>query len=412
MTELNITGPDVIVVAILVLVLGNLVTERVAFLRKYSIPVAVTGGIVCSVLVLTIQNCGGPKITFDMRLRDLLLLVFFSTIGLSAKFSRLAAGGKALGILVVCAGVFLVLQNVTGVLLAMLAGAPPGYGLFAGSVSLAGGHGTAIAWGEEAARAGFTEAATVGIAFATFGLVAGGVIGGPVAERLIKKYKLKSGDGSDADETAPGEEENAEGSSPDFLEGAMTVLFVLAVCVALGDVVNRFLFERDFKVPGFLTAMMVGIVITNLSDRFKRPLNQDHFGKTGEVCLQLFLAMSLMSMDLSSIASSFGSIFVALLIQIVVITLFAVFIIFRIMGKNYDAAVICGGFCGLGMGATPVAIANMNAVTQKYGPSFKAFLVIPLVGAFFVDILNALIIKWFIGLPIMQKGAETAMKAM
>ena len=412
MDPIELTGADVIIVAILVLALGNFITQRVAFLRKYSIPVAVTGGIICSVLILIIQQSGGPKISFDMRMRDLLLLAFFSTIGLSAKFSRLAAGGKALGVLVACAAVFLVVQNVTGVLLAMIFGAPPGYGLFAGSVSLAGGHGTAIAWGEEAAKAGFIGAGTVGIAFATFGLVAGGVIGGPVAERLIKKYNLKPSDDSESSQAVADAEEKSEEPSMGFLEGAMSVLLILAICVSLGDIVNRFLFDRNFKVPGFLTAMMVGIVITNLSDRFKRPLNQDHFGKTGEVCLQLFLAMSLMSMDLSSIASSFGSIFIALLIQIVVITLFAVFIIFRVMGRHYDAAVICGGFCGLGMGATPVAIANMNAVTQKYGPSFKAFLVIPLVGAFFVDILNALIIKWFIGMPMMREGLDTVMAGM
>ncbi len=342
-----------------------------------------------------------------MRLRDLLLLVFFSTIGISAKFSRLAAGGKALGVLVLCAGVFLILQNVTGVLLAMIFGAPPGLGLFAGSVSLAGGHGTAIAWGQEAAKAGIEGAELVGIAFATFGLVAGGVIGGPLAERLIKKNNLApepdaagAEDGSSSDEDGSG----AAIGSP-WLQGVMIVLLVLGVCVALGDVVNRFLFERDFKVPGFLTAMLVGIGITNFSDKLKRPLSQEAFQKTGEVCLQLFLAMSLMSMDLSSLAGAFGPIFIVLSIQILVISVFAVHIVFRVMGRDYDSAVIAGGFCGLGMGATPVAIANMNALTLKYGPSFKAFLVIPLVGAFFVDILNAVIIKFFLGLPMMQSTA-------
>jgi ESS family glutamate:Na+ symporter len=182
----------------------------------------------------------------------------------------------------------------------------------------------------------------------------------------------------------------------------MTVLLVLAVCVSLGDIVNRFLLDQDFKVPGFLTAMLVGIVITNATDRMNRPLRQGDFDKTGEVSLQLFLAMSLMSMDLSSLTGAFGIIFVTLSIQILVITLFAVYIIFRVMGRDYDAAVIAGGFCGLGMGATPVAIANMNAVTHKHGPSFKAFLVIPLVGAFFIDVLNAFIIKFFLGLPMMQ----------
>ncbi len=403
MKELHLEGADVIIIAILVLWLGGSITNRVELLKKYSIPLAVTGGLICSILVLVVDSVGGPKITFDMRMRDILLLLFFSTIGISAKFSRLAAGGKALGILVLCAAVFLVIQNVAGVLLAKLFGAPPGLGLFAGSVSLAGGHGTAIAWGQEAAEAGIERADLVGIAFATFGLVAGGIIGGPLSERLITKNNLKPELLADV---GAGEDRAEGGADVDsnWLKGAMTVLLVLAVCVALGDIVNRFLFQRDFKVPGFLTAMLVGIAITNLSDKLKRPLSQDAFEKTGEISLQLFLAMSLMSMDLSSLVGAFGPIFLVLSIQILVISIFAVFIVFRIMGKDYDAAVIAGGFCGLGMGATPVAIANMNAVTLKVRPSFKAFLIIPLVGAFFVDILNAIIIKFFLGLPMMQLG--------
>lgn len=181
------------------------------------------------------------------------------------------------------------------------------------------------------------------------------------------------------------------------------VLFVLAICLSLGELVNRWLFSNDIKLPGFLTAMLIGIVVTNVADRRGKPLCERDYGHVGEIALQLFLAMSLMSMDLASISSSFGMIFVILNVQVLVITLFAVFIIFRVMGKDYDAAVIAAGFCGLGMGATPVAIANMNAVTAKYGPSFKAFLVIPLVGAFFIDLLNALIIKFFIDLPALQQ---------
>ena len=151
--------------------------------------------------------------------------------------------------------------------------------------------------------------------------------------------------------------------------------------------------------------MMVGIAITNIADKRKQPLPTQHYDGVGTLALQLFLAMSLMSMDLTSIAGSFGMIFVILNIQALVLTLFAVLVIFRLMGKDYDAAVIVGGFCGLGMGATPVAMANMSAVTQKYSPSFKAFLVIPLVGAFFIDLINALVIKCFIGLPFMQMPA-------
>ncbi len=398
MDDIQVRGSDLIIVAILVLWAGNLITRKVRLLNKYSIPIAVTGGLLCSVLVAIINVAGGPKITFDLAIRDTLLMVFFTTIGISAKFSRLKSGGKALGILVVCAAVFLVLQDITGVLLAKAFGGHPGYGLFAGSVSLAGGHGTAIAWGKEAAAAGLRNAELAGIAFATFGLVAGGIIGGPISERLIKRHKLSPS----ASEVAAAGSTTAGSDGPFTLQRALGLMLVLAICLSLGEVINRWLFSNNVKLPGFLTAMMVGIIVTNLADRRKKPLRGDDYDKVGEVSLQLFLAMSLMSMDLTSLGGAFGKMFVILNVQILVITLFAVFIIFRVMGKDYDAAIIAGGFCGLGMGATPVAIANMSAVTGKYGPSFKAFLVIPLVGAFFIDILNALVIKLFIDAPFMQ----------
>ena len=399
MDDIVVTGSDVIIVAILVLWVGDRITQKIDLLSKYSIPIAVTGGLLCSLVVAIIGSTGGPKISFDMAIRDTLLMVFFTTIGISAKFSRLKAGGKALGILVLCAAVFLVVQNVTGVLLAKALGVHPGYGLFAGSVSLAGGHGTAIAWGQEAAAAGLKDADLIGIAFATFGLVAGGIIGGPIAEQLIKRNKLSPSSAGTAEESAP----QLGDSDPFTLQRALGVMLVLAICLSCGEVVNRWLFSNNIKLPGFLTSMLVGIFVTNLADQRGTPLRGSDYDNVGEISLQLFLAMSLMSMDLSSLAGAFGTIYVVLNLQVLVITLFAVFVIFRVMGKDYDAAVIAGGFCGLGMGATPVAIANMNAVTAKYGPSFKAFLVIPLVGAFFIDLLNALAIKFFISLSIMQQ---------
>lgn len=398
MYEILVEGSDIIILAILVLWIGNLINSKIVFLRKYSIPVAVTGGLLCSIIVATIHSTTDTTIKFDMQIRDTMLLVFFTTIGISAKFSRLKAGGKALGILTFCALVFLILQDVAGVLLVKLFGGHPALGLFAGSMSLAGGHGTAIAWGQEAAAAGLPEAKVLGIAFATFGLVVGGVIGGPIAEFLIKKNNLSPSDVGDQGNS----EDTVEEHEPLTLESAFSALFILAICLSFGELVNRWMFNNDIKLPGFLTAMMMGIAITNLADRRKKPLPVEHYDGIGTLALQLFLAMSLMSMDLTSIADSFGMIFAILNIQAIVLTLFALLVIFRVMGKDYDAAVIVGGFCGLGMGATPVAMANMSAVTQKYGSSFKAFLVIPLVGAFFIDLLNALVIKFFIGLPIMQ----------
>lgn len=364
----EVSGADVLILAVLVLGLGFAVNGRVTFLDRANIPIPVTGGLICSLMVLALTSATDLELSFDMRLRDLLLLVFFSTIGLGAKLKSLAAGGKALAVLLVLAAVFLVLQDVTGVLLAMAFGAHPGYGLFAGSISFAGGHGTAIAWGEVAADSGLENAGNIGIAFATFGLIAGGVIGGPIAGKLISKGNLKSTPPT-AVESVPDASDTARTDDRLLLPDILSTVLMLSVCVSLGDIVNRALFSQDVLLPGFLTAMVVGIAITNLRDLVRRPVHADVVDTTGDVALNLFLAISLMTMDLSSLATAAGPILIALFVQMLVITLFATIIVFRFMGRDYDAAVISGGFVGLGLGATPVAIANMNAITSKHGPS-------------------------------------------
>ena len=384
----------VLMLSILVLYLGLYLNRRIALLRDNYIPPAVTGGLICSSIVAGIFVAADLEVRFDMQIRDILLLGFFSTIGLSAKLRTLAAGGKALALLVVIATVFLVLQNSTGVMIALAFDADPGYGLMAGSVSFAGGHGTAIAWGAEAEAAGLEGASEIGIAFATFGLIAGGLLGGPIARQLIQKNSLagpaSAGSGSEA-------MAEADDSRAGELFTILTAILVLAICIAVGDTVNRFLFDRGVLLPGFLTSMFVGIVITNASDALALEVHPRTIDKFGEVALNIFLAMSLMSMRLWTLADAAAPILVALMAQMLVITLFVVFIVFRAMGRDYDAGVISTGFVGLGLGATPVAIANMDAVTMRFGPSTKAFLVVPLVGAFFIDILNAVTIKFFIG---------------
>ena len=386
----------VLMLSVLVLYLGFFLNRKIRFLSEYYIPPAVTGGLICSVIVALVYSTADLEIIFDMQIRDVLLLVFFSTIGLSAKLRTLAAGGKALVILVLISAVFLLFQNTTGVLLAMAFGDHPGYGLMGGSISFAGGHGTSIAWGAEAEEAGLEGATAIGIAFATFGLISGGLLGGPIAHWLIERNRLDPN--AAARTTVVQQEASTDDGRAAELFHILTAILVLAVCVALGDSVNRFLFEQGVLLPGFLTAMAVGITITNLSDYLKFEIHPLTINKFGEVALNIFLAMSLMSMQLWSLAAAVGPILVVLMAQMLVITVIVVFVVFRAMGRNYDACVISAGFVGLGLGATPVAIANMDALTTRFGPSPKAFLVVPLVGAFFIDILNALIIKVFVGL--------------
>ena len=392
-------GVHVLILAIAVWFLGTWLTGKVRFLSANSIPAAVTGGLICSTGVALLYAFGGVEVSFDLRLRDLCLLVFFSTIGLSAKLKLLKEGGRALGVLLAVASVFLVLQDLTGVLLVKLLGAHPAYGLFGGSISFAGGHGTAIAWGKVAEEAGLTRAAELGIACATFGLIAGGLIGGPIAQRLIDKHALSAA----GSRNAPANEQPAEVRHAPAVPDVLRAVLLLAICLGAGDTVNRYLFAEGVMLPGFLTAMMVGILITNLADAGKVSIPAADIARLGEICLQLFLSMSLMSMQLWSVAQAMGPILLVLLAQMTVITLFVVFVVFRVMGRGYDAAVISAGFTGLGLGATPVGIANMKAVTDKYGPSPKAFLVIPLVGAFFIDLVNAIVIKMFVASPLLQQ---------
>ncbi len=402
--EYTISGANVVVMAVAVWFVGTFINKKVAFLERYSIPVAVTGGLLCSGIITVIYYAFDITISFDTRLRDLLLLAFFSTIGLSAKVSLLKEGGKALGILLIAAVVLLVFQDITGVLLAMAFGAHPGYGLFGGSISLAGGYGTAIAWGDVAEGSGLHAAKDIGIAFATFGLIAGGIIGGPIAEKLIRRHGLQDACNVDAEGPMGGPSAEDAPTLLPSLSSALGTLMVLAICIEAGDLVNQFLFSKGVTLPGFLTAMMVGIVITNSADIFKFKLDEVARERAAELSLQLFLAMSLMSMQLWILAGAVGKILIVLFIQMTVITVFGMFVVFRMMGRDYDASVIVAGFTGLGMGATPVGIANMNAITSKYGPSPKAFLIVPLVGAFFIDIVNAMVIKTFLAMPFMQMG--------
>ena len=395
--EYLVSDVYVLITSIVVLWVGTALTDRIPVLERFSVPPAVTGGLLCSSIVALIQLFADVQVTFDARLRDVLLLVFFSTIGLSAKFRDLAAGGRGLAVLVAVASVFLVVQDVTGVGLVWLIGGHPAYGLFGGSVSFAGGFGTAIAWGDIAVEAGLVHAREIGIACATVGLIAGGLAGGPVAEWLIRRNGLEAGKGEgDQESTTRSRVRNA----PWCVDETFGTIFALALCACLGDIVNRALFSGGIVLPGFLTAMGVGIILTNTADILGRPFSEVAIDRISQLSLPLFLAMSLMGMQLWVIANAAGAILLVLTVQVVVMTGFAVLVVFRTMGRDYDAAVIAAGFVGLGLGATPVGIANMEAVTKKYGPSIKAFLVIPLVGAFFIDIVNAMVIKFFAGLPI------------
>jgi glutamate:Na+ symporter, ESS family len=387
--------PAALSLAIVALWLGYQINQRVPFLNHYNIPAAVTGGLPISLLVALIEVAGMAQLRFDLQLRDMLLIVFFSTIGLSAKFSQMLEGGKALGIMLGLAVVFLLAQNLLGTALAIALGESPLYGLIGGSVSLAGGHGTALTWGQLFEEHFELEnASSLGLTFATAGLITGGLIGGPVAAYLIKRHRLEP---AANDLEMPNVE---AGNSLTYMINADSMLratLLIALCFGLGASVYDWIADRGIRVPAFLTAMFLGIVITNSMDMLNVKFDKRPVQFIGDISLQLFLGMSLISLPLLSLQGALGGIALVMLFQAIMISAFTVFLVFPLLGRDYDAACISAGFIGMGVGATPVGIANMNAITSRFGPSPKAYLVIPLLGAFFIDIANAMLVQFILG---------------
>jgi ESS family glutamate:Na+ symporter len=384
-----------LIVSILVLFLGKYLTRKISFLREYNIPEPVSGGLIASILFAAIYRVFDVEVDFALDLRDTLLVVFFTTIGLSSKLSTLKQGGKPLLILLVIAVAYLFLQNFTGIAIARLFDLPPQLGLIGGSVSLSGGHGTTIAWAPKfASEYGIANAMEIGIAAATFGLVLGGLIGGPLAKFLITRNKLESSKDPNLTVGTPHDHDE----TPIDYQRILSVTLLIAVSIGLGEALNESLEAAVLDLPDFVTCLFAGIVVTNLGPLIFRklywPSRSRSLALISDLSLGLFLAMSLMSLQLWTLAGMGGPIFAILIAQVVVVCVFVIVVVFRLMGADYDAAVMSAGYAGLALGATPTAIANMTAVTEKFGASPKAFLVVPLVGAFFIDISNALIIQF------------------
>ncbi|MEE9574307.1 MAG: sodium/glutamate symporter [Candidatus Neomarinimicrobiota bacterium] len=388
-----------LIVAILVLFLGKKLNKEVKFLREYNIPEPVTGGVIASLVFGFIYFFAETEIIFALTDRDTLLLIFFTTIGLSSRISTLIEGGKSLLILLVCAVAYLFLQNFTGIAVTTLTGLNQVIGVIGGSVSLSGGHGTAIAWSEIFTNEyGISNASEIGIACATFGLILGGLIGGPIAKFLINRNNLKP---ASSEEPTVGIKHEKVRLSVDYF-GVLNSFLVIAIAMGFGIELNELVNYFGLQLPTFVTCLFAGIILTNsipfIFKNIKWPTNTPSLALISDLSLGLFLAMSLMSLQLWTLIDLAGPIIILLACQVVVIVLFVTLIVFRLMGGDYDAAVISSGYAGLGLGATPTAIANMTAVTKKFGASPKAFIVVPLVGAFFVDISNAFIIKFLLSL--------------
>jgi ESS family glutamate:Na+ symporter len=384
--------------AILVLALGKFLNRRVQILRNFNIPEPVSSGLLVCLLLAAVHALTGTAVGFDLQTRDFLLLYFFAGIGLNSDFKTLVSGGKPLLILLGLTIGFQFLQNFTGVGVAKLMGLEPVIGLLGGTVSLIGGHGTAIAWAPVFVEEyGVANAMEIAIACATVGLVLSSLMGGPIARILIARHRLQPAPPAELDVGVSFQESETK---PDINSFAfLRTLFWLNMSLVLGQVIQQFLESVGAGLPLFVCCLFGGIILTNSVPRLLRiewPARSRSLAIISDMSLGVFLAMSLMSLQLWTIIDLAGPIIFLLGAQFIVAFLFALFLVFRLMGRDYEAAVICSGFGGISLGATPTAMANMTAVSQKFGPAHRAFIIVPLVSGFFVDISNALIIRRFL----------------
>ncbi len=386
-------------IALLLLLLGYALRKKVSFLEKYCIPAPVIGGILMSLIMLTLYHSGGGKagVQFTPALQAPLMIAFFSTVGLGGSLSSLKQGGKALLVYLCFCWGLAIFQNAFGASIAYLLGIDPMFGIMAGAVSLEGGHGAAAAFGPVAEELGTAGAKTVAIAAATFGLMAGGFLGGPIAFHLIKKHKveIKASDEALYKKGDARKEKESHFTSREFLNMLALVMVVMVV----GGVVSAKIKEwSGFVLPGYVGAMFIAIILRNLNDHLKLININDHaINLISDVSIGIFLTMAMMTLKIWELYDLAGPLVIILVLQVTAIVAIAVFLLFRCLGKDYDAAVMCSGFIGHGLGATPNAVANMGAVCERYKVfSHKAFLIIPLSGAVLIDLVAIPNITWFI----------------
>lgn len=403
MTGAPIIVPDfeTATLGLLVFLVGAQITRRVRILRDFNIPEPVTGGLLASLIVLGVVTVFDRPVSFGMEIRDYLLVLFFSGIGLNARLRDIASGGRPLAILLGLTVALIFAQNILGIATALAFGQPMQAGILIGSASFIGGHGTAVAWAPEIARiTGFPSAMELGLGSATLGLIVAALMGGPIAKFLVERYRLTPD--HPEEHTALGLSYAEEADTRITPVDLMRTLFVLHVVILIGLGLHDLIGLTGLTLPAFVPCMLVAIAVGNLlpvlAPRYPAVSRSPSLALVSDVALGSFLAISLMSMQLWALAGLGPLMLVALILQTLAAVGFILFLVFRLMGGNYRAAVLSAGFAGFSLGATPTAIANMNAVTKRYGPSPVAFVILPLVSAFFVDLVNAAVIQLFLAI--------------
>ncbi len=382
------------IIGLVVLIAGELMCKYIKILARLSIPAPVVGGLMMAFLISSIELLFETKIEFATQLRDILILLFFVSLGFTAKLSELRLGGKPLVLICLVTILLLVLQNVVGISVAIFNGVHPFYGLLAGSVSFVGGPGTALAWASEASAMGLKNAELVAISAATFAVAIGAIVSGPIVTLIIKRHRLESK--SDQSQSNTSEEQKVQKAAGTSL--IIRTMLIISIAVLIGNQLNQYAKTQDILLPGFLCALLAGMLFINIADARKIKMPTQVIEKVGDVSLQLFLVISLMSLKLSAIGAIILPLASAVILQVCLSIAIAYFILFRVLGKDYNAAVTVGGFLGFSISSMPIAMSTMDQITNRFGPAPKAILLITLAGSFFVDLANAFIVKGFAAL--------------
>lgn len=376
-------------IAIIALILGNFLKNKIEFLRTYFIPSPVIGGLIISVLVLLLKESLGFEFTFDKILQDFFMNIFFTAIGLSASFAMLKKSGS-LGIKLALAIIILLpLQNVIGVGLAKILGINPLHGIAMGSTSMTGGIGSAVSFGKIMESMGAENNISIGVAAATFGLLAGSLVGGPVARRLISKNNLKT-------------KGHLKANTIDKIKSITNqksltkAIIIIGLAAFLGTFINKILAKTGLNFPYYVGCQFGGLVVRNIYDSLKKPLDMENIDIVGNISLSIFLSLALINLNISAILGLAGPMLIIMLAQGVFIAIYTSLVTFNLLGRDYDAAVMVAGHCGVGLGQTPNAMANMEAIIEEKGPADVAMFIFPIVLAIAVNLTNPIVITFFI----------------
>ena len=393
--EIQIDMYQTLALSVVVLMLGQFLKQKINFLEKFCIPSPVVGGLIFSVLTCILYSTGVVEFTFDDTLREVCMVFFFTSVGFQANLKVLKSGGKARAIFLGLVIALIFMQNLLAVGVSHLIGLDSLVGLCTGSIPMVGGHGTAGAFGPVLEDFNVQGATTICTAAATFGLVAGSLIGGPIGKRLIEKKHLLDTIVTEDDSLLIEEEKKHERHSNMYA----AAVFQLILAVGLGTIISELLTKTGLTFPIYIGAMIVAAIVRNVGEYSgKFDIYMGEINNLGGICLSLFLGIAMITLKLWQLAELALPLMILLGAQLLLIFLYTYFVVFRVMGKDYDAAVLAAGTCGFGMGATPNAMANMQVLCDRYAPSVKAYLLVPLIGSLFADFINSLVITLFINI--------------